>query len=158
MQMFIFITFLYIKQVFENQDTNQSHQLIYLLMFIFITFYSSQVPTGQQHFFEELLLRLEILCADHEDRTYLRGLGHQLSFVIKFDWIHTRQNPFNNWTKILNLAMYIFDLKMIVKSGLEFFILKFTETHQSCFCPVQKNLPRKTELARHCRQVSTRYL
>jgi hypothetical protein len=38
-------------------------------------------------FFEELLLRLEILCADHEDRTYLRGLGHQLSFVIKFDWI-----------------------------------------------------------------------
>ena len=30
---------------------------------------------------------------------------------------------------------------------LEFFILKFTEPLQSYYCPVQKNLPRKAELA-----------
>ena len=36
---------------------------------------------------------------------------------------------------------------MMVKSGLEFFILKFSEPLQSCCCPMQKNLPRKAELA-----------
>ena len=36
---------------------------------------------------------------------------------------------------------------MMVKSGLDFFILKFTEPLQSCCCPVQKNLPKKAELA-----------
>ena len=35
-----------------------------------------------------------------------------------------------------------------MKSGLEFFILKFSEPFQSCCCPVQKNLPRKAELTR----------
>ena len=42
----------------------------------------------------------------------------------------------------------IFGLKMIVKSGLEKLkiILEFHDGLQSC-CPVQKNLPRKTELA-----------
>ena len=35
----------------------------------------------------------------------------------------------------------------MVKSGLEFFILKFTEPFQSCWCPVRKKLPRKAELA-----------
>ena len=43
--------------------------------------------------------------------------------------------------------MTIFGLKMTVKSGLEFFFLKFCAPHQSCWCPVQKKLPRKTELA-----------
>ena len=37
---------------------------------------------------------------------------------------------------------------MVVKSGLEFFILKFTEPLQSCCCPVQKYLPGMAELAR----------
>ena len=36
---------------------------------------------------------------------------------------------------------------MMVKSGLEFFILKFTEPLQSCCCPVPKNLLIKAELA-----------
>jgi hypothetical protein len=35
----------------------------------------------------------------------------------------------------------------MVKSGLDFFILKFTKPLQSYCCPVQKNLPRKAELA-----------
>ena len=43
--------------------------------------------------------------------------------------------------------MTIFGLKMMVKSGLEKFILKFHVPLQSCCCPVQKNLPRKAELA-----------
>ena len=32
---------------------------------------------------------------------------------------------------------------MMMKSGLEFFILKFTEPLQSCCCPVQKICPEK---------------
>ena len=55
--------------------------------------------------------------------------------------MHTSQNSFNKWTKISSLEIDIFDLKMMLKSGLEFFILKFTEPLQSCCCPVQKNLP-----------------
>jgi hypothetical protein len=47
----------------------------------------------------------------------------------------------------LLLEINIYDLKMTMKSGLEFFILKFTKPLQSCCCPVQKNLPRKAELA-----------
>ena len=50
-------------------------------------------------------------------------------------------------TKILSLEMTIFGLKMMVKSGLEKIILKFHVPLQSCCCPVQKNLPRKAELA-----------
>ena len=61
--------------------------------------------------------------------------------------IHTTQNGQNNWTKILTLEITIFGLKMMVKSGLEFFILKSYVPLQSCCCPVQKNLPRKAELA-----------
>jgi hypothetical protein len=41
----------------------------------------------------------------------------------------------------------IFGLKMMVKSGLEFFILKSYVPLQSCCCPVQKNLPIMAELA-----------
>ena len=35
----------------------------------------------------------------------------------------------------------------MVKSGLEFFILKFTEPLQSCCCPLPKKLPIRAELA-----------
>ena len=47
----------------------------------------------------------------------------------------------------MSLEINIFDLEMMVKSGLEFFILKFTEPLQICCWPVQMNLPRKAELA-----------
>ena len=56
-------------------------------------------------------------------------------------------NSFNKWNKILSLEIALFDLKMMVKSGLGFFILKFTEPLQSYCCQVQKDLPRKAELA-----------
>ena len=59
---------------------------------------------------------------------------------------HSTKNSFNRWTKISSLENDIFDLKMMVKNGLELFF-KFTEPLQSCCCPVQKNLPRKAELA-----------
>ena len=61
--------------------------------------------------------------------------------------IHTTQNSQNKWTKISGLKTNIFELKMMVKSGLEFFILKFYQPLQSCCCPVQKKLPGKAELA-----------
>ena len=40
---------------------------------------------------------------------------------------HTTYDLFYKWTKISSLEINIFDLKMMVKSGLEFFILKFSE-------------------------------
>ena len=43
--------------------------------------------------------------------------------------------------------MTIFGLKVMVKSGLEKIILKFHVLLQSCCCLVQKNLPRRAELA-----------
>ena len=43
--------------------------------------------------------------------------------------------------------MTIFGIKIMVKSGLEKNILKFQVPLQSCCCPVQKNLPRRAELA-----------
>jgi hypothetical protein len=42
--------------------------------------------------------------------------------------------------------MTIFGLKMMVKSGLEIFILKLNEPLQSYCCPVQKKWQRKAEL------------
>ena len=60
---------------------------------------------------------------------------------------HTTQNCQNKWTKISGLETNIFGLKMMVRSGLEFFISKFYQPLQSCCCPVQKKLPRKAELA-----------
>ena len=41
--------------------------------------------------------------------------------------LHTNQNSFYKWTKISSLEINIFHLKMMVKSGLEFFTLKFTK-------------------------------
>jgi hypothetical protein len=49
--------------------------------------------------------------------------------------------------KFLRRFDTILGLKMMVKSGLEKIILKFNNGLKSCFCPVQKNLPRKAELA-----------
>ena len=43
--------------------------------------------------------------------------------------------------------MTIFGLKVMVKSGLEKIILKFHVPLQSCYGPVQKNLPREAEFA-----------
>ena len=60
---------------------------------------------------------------------------------------HTYYNSFYKWTKLKSLEITIFGLKMMVKSGLEIFILKLNKPLQSCCCPVQKNLSRKAELA-----------
>ena len=62
------------------------------------------------------------------------------------DMVHTNENSFCRYVG-WSLEIDIFEVKMMVKSGLDFFILKFTEPLQSCCCPVQKNLPRKAELA-----------
>ena len=60
---------------------------------------------------------------------------------------HTTQNSQNKQTKISDLETNIFELNMMVKSGLVFFILKFYQPLQSWCCPVQKKLPGKAELA-----------
>ena len=53
--------------------------------------------------------------------------------------IHTTQNGQNKWTKTLTLEITIFGLKMIVKSGLEFFILQFTKPLQRYLLTCQAN-------------------
>jgi hypothetical protein len=49
--------------------------------------------------------------------------------------------PPYKWTKLLSLEMIISSLKMMTKSGLEFFILKLNEPLQSCCCPERLNWP-----------------
>ena len=49
--------------------------------------------------------------------------------------------------KFLRRFDTVLGLKMMMKSGLEKMILKFHDGLQSCCCPVQKNLPKKAELA-----------
>ena len=51
--------------------------------------------------------------------------GHNSTY--KRNLRHTNQNSFYKWTKISSHKTIIFDLKMMVKSGLELFILKFSE-------------------------------
>ena len=69
------------------------------------------------------------------------------NYIRKMDFKHTAQNSQNKQTKISDHETKIFELKVGVKSGLEFFILKSYQPLQSCCCPVQKDLPRWAELA-----------
>ena len=52
---------------------------------------------------------------------------------------HTSQDSFYKWTKISSLEIDFFGLKMLVKSGLDFFILKFTEPLQRYLLTCQAN-------------------
>ena len=60
-----------------------------------------------------------------------------------FNIQHTTQNSQNKWTKISDLGTNIFELKMKVKCGLEFFTFKFYQPLQSCCCPLQKICPER---------------
>ena len=60
---------------------------------------------------------------------------------------HTSQNSFYKQTKISALEITIFGLKMKVKSGIDFFILKSNKPLQSGCCPLQKKSARNAELA-----------
>jgi hypothetical protein len=44
------------------------------------------------------------------------------------------------------LEMTIFGLKMMVKSGIDFFVLKLNELLQSCCCPLQKMAVQQVSL------------
>ena len=61
--------------------------------------------------------------------------------------LHTSQDLFYKWTKILRLKMDIFGLKMMVKSGLDFFYFEIHQAPSELLLPSAKNLPRKAELA-----------
>ena len=63
-------------------------------------------------------------------------------------WGCTPARIYHKWTQISSLEINIFEINHISLICLEFFILKFTEPLQSYCCPVQINMPRKTELAR----------
>ena len=52
---------------------------------------------------------------------------------------HTTQNGQNKWTNILTLEITTFGLKMVVKSGLEFSILKLNEPLQRYLLTGQTN-------------------
>ena len=67
--------------------------------------------------------------------------------LLVIDTTPARTHSMYKWTKISSLEIDIFDLKMMVKCGLEFFLKKFSAPLQSCCCPVQKYLPRMAELA-----------
>ena len=64
------------------------------------------------------------------DLTRLKNINNQ---VIAFSILttHASQDSFYKWIKISSFEIDIFGLKMMVKSGLESFILKFIEALQS---------------------------
>ena len=62
-----------------------------------------------------------------------------LSINLFYNLLHTTQNSQNKWTKILGLETKIFDLKMMEKNGLEFFILKFYQPLQRFLLTCQAN-------------------
>ena len=64
--------------------------------------------------------------------------GVKKMYYATFQCRHTSQNSFNKWTKISSLKIIIFELKMMVKSGLEF-ILKFTQPLQRYLLSCQAN-------------------
>ena len=110
-------------------------------------------------FFKEVHVPTDIYLFFRQYEQYDR---YKYSFIIALQLhipyespiLHTSQNLFYKWIKISSLEINIFEINHISLICLQFFILKFTEPLQSYCCPVQKNLPRKAELAR---QVS-RYL
>ena len=71
--------------------------------------------------------------------TTILELDPSLKQTLTFNHNHTSQNSFYKWTKISSLRINIFDLKMMVKSGLEFFVLKFTEPLQRQLLSRQAN-------------------
>ena len=72
---------------------------------------------------------------------FSRKKNETIKFLIHFTLItdHTVQNSQNKWTKISDLETNIFELKVGVKSGLQFFILKFTEPLQRYLLTCQAN-------------------
>jgi hypothetical protein len=74
-------------------------------------------------------------------RAFLSG---DTSIFLQIMMIHTSKNSFYMWTKISSLEIDIFDLKMMVKSGLDFFILSpFRAAAAQCkkICPERLNWP-----------------
>ena len=72
------------------------------------------------------------------------GKENQGTQLNRNDVRHTTQDSQNKQTKISDLETIIFELDMMVKSGLVFFfILKFYQPLQSCCCPVQKSYPER---------------
>ena len=69
-----------------------------------------------------------------------------LDYLRSIDRMHTSYNSFYKWTKFSVIEMTIFVLKMTLKKGLGFFVLKSNNSLQSCCFPVQKTA-RKPEMA-----------
>ena len=64
-----------------------------------------------------------------------KELPRQINLILN----HTTQNSQNKWTKISDLETNIFELKVGVKSGIEFFILKFYQPLQRYLLTCQAN-------------------
>ena len=53
--------------------------------------------------------------------------------------MHTNLNSLYNWTKISSLEIDIFDLKMMVKSGLDFFYFEIQQAPSEILLTCQAN-------------------
>ena len=71
----------------------------------------------------------------------ISGFGSGFNHTVhqNFHATHITQISQNKWTKISDLKTNIFELKMMVKSGLEFFILKFYQPLQRYLLTCQAN-------------------
>ena len=81
------------------------------------------------------------LCADNF-LPRINVLQNPVIFSFQQQFTPTRTHSISG----IKSQVLTFDVKLMMKNGLEFFILKFSEPLQSCCCSIQKNLPIKAEL------------
>ena len=79
-------------------------------------------------------------CNAYNSAKYLRSQNYfptrkQIACAIKippYSMTHTSQNSFDKWTKISSLEIDIFDLKMMMKSGLDIFFNLVSPFRDTC--------------------------
>ena len=101
------------------------------------------IAEGQQRLYKSSCLlmqciRINMMKKKQEQNTQVFGqtrmIDMEKTLGQKVYFVHTSQNSFYNWTKSSSLEINIFDLEMMVKSGLDFFfILKFQTTFHHNF-------------------------
>ena len=98
---------------------------------------------------EDVMMGLVHLWSFHtfspRKNNYYWQIWLQTKITIPFKINQTRWNSIYKWTKILTLEITILGFLMIMKSGIDIFILKSNKPLQKCCCPVQKILPERLD-------------
>ena len=94
---------------------------------------------------EDVMMGLVHLWSFHTFSPRKKQLQTWLSTKIPFKINQTRWNSIYKGTKILTLEITILGFLMIIKSGVDIFILKSNKPFQKCSCPVQNILQERLD-------------